>query len=352
MAPGSDPPGVAGWGTVSPILTTMIVQAPAAAVRRATAQTELYSRTACALGLRLDVAGEAVDVRRGLRVGDLLRVRPAGRLDGLLPGAARPRAGYLRVRSTGPTPALEVALGPFAGWTVHFSLDELPPADPLADAAGTSVRPTTIRTSTVATSAVPISAVQNSAVPNSGPEMTDRTALTVHVQGPGAWRSARRTRRVRRAAGLLLGIATLLAREPLVVVAAVVLDGGGRVLAARRAEPSAHAGGWEFPGGKVEPGEREADALVRELAEELGVVVEVGERVGPDVDLGGPSVLRCRAAAITSGTPGPTPGQHDRIRWLTPDELEDVAWLPADRDVLPAVRALLLGPGRDRTGPK
>ncbi|MBM9476930.1 (deoxy)nucleoside triphosphate pyrophosphohydrolase [Nakamurella flavida] len=147
-------------------------------------------------------------------------------------------------------------------------------------------------------------------------------------------------RRIRAGAGVLLGIATLLAREPLVVVAGVVVD-ADRVLAARRAAPSAHAGGWEFPGGKVEPGEEEDAALVRELREELGITVRVGERVGPDVDLGGSAVLRCRVATVRSGTPTPQAGDHDRIRWLKGEELTEVDWLPADLAVLPDVRALL-----------
>ena len=63
----------------------------------------------------------------------------------------------------------------------------------------------------------------------------------------------------------------------IVVGAAIVHD--GRLLAARRSAPADLAGGWELPGGKVEPGESEADALVRECREELGVAVVVGERV-------------------------------------------------------------------------
>ena len=66
-----------------------------------------------------------------------------------------------------------------------------------------------------------------------------------------------------------------------VVAAAIVdhLDRPTRLLAARRTEPPALAGGWELPGGKVEPGESAVDALHRELKEEIGVTVRVGERV-------------------------------------------------------------------------
>ena len=121
-----------------------------------------------------------------------------------------------------------------------------------------------------------------------------------------------------------------------VVVGAAVLDGEGRVLAALRADPA----GWEFPGGKVEPGESEPDALVRELAEELGVAASVGERVGPDGPVaGGRLVLRVWTARITAGEPVPT--EHAALRWLDAGQLDAVDWLPADRPVLPFLRHFL-----------
>jgi 8-oxo-dGTP diphosphatase len=119
----------------------------------------------------------------------------------------------------------------------------------------------------------------------------------------------------------------------LVVVGAVLRDGAGRVLAARRATPP----GWEFPGGKVEPGESEPAALARELREELGVVAEVGERVGPDVPMPGGYVLRVWTARVTAGEP--TRLEHAELRWLAPDELGAVDWLPADLPVVAALRA-------------
>ena len=69
----------------------------------------------------------------------------------------------------------------------------------------------------------------------------------------------------------------------IIVGAAIVAN--GRVLGCERAEPPESAGRWEFPGGKVEPGESELDALVRECREELDVEIEVGDRVGTDVPL-------------------------------------------------------------------
>jgi 8-oxo-dGTP diphosphatase len=118
---------------------------------------------------------------------------------------------------------------------------------------------------------------------------------------------------------------------PVIVGAAIVRD--GRVLTARRTAPSSMAGGWEFPGGKVEPGETEAQALVRECQEELGVTVRLGGRVGPDVTTSTRAVLRVWWAEVdTSRDPSePRPLQdHDELRWLAPDELASVDWLPAD----------------------
>jgi 8-oxo-dGTP diphosphatase len=112
------------------------------------------------------------------------------------------------------------------------------------------------------------------------------------------------------------------------VVGAVLRDAAGRVLAARRERPA----GWELPGGKVEPGETEPAALVRELREELGVTVEVGERIGPDVPIGPDFLLRAWTAALIHGEPAAL--EHAELRWMAPDELDTVPWLPADRPII------------------
>ena len=123
-----------------------------------------------------------------------------------------------------------------------------------------------------------------------------------------------------------------------VVVGAVLRDAGGRVLAARRERPA----GWELPGGKVEPGETEPAALVRELREELGVTVEVGDRIGPDVPIGAELLLRGWTAALADGEP--TALEHAELRWLAPDELDTVAWLPADRPIVASLSRLRTDP--------
>jgi len=123
-----------------------------------------------------------------------------------------------------------------------------------------------------------------------------------------------------------------------VVVGAAIVR-GGTLLAQQRAWPAEAAGQWELPGGRVEPGESEVDALRRECAEELDVEISVGERVGPDVELPGGKVLRIFAAELAEGEPRPV--EHLGLRWLTADELLSVVWLPADRLLLPDLRALL-----------
>jgi 8-oxo-dGTP diphosphatase len=132
----------------------------------------------------------------------------------------------------------------------------------------------------------------------------------------------------------------------LVVAAAIVDDLAAptRVLAARRVEPRTLAGGWEFPGGKVEPGETTAAALHRELREELQVRVRLGVELPPAGGTAWPLAdgleMRLWFAEITAGIPAPT-DSHDELRWLSAAELDDVPWLPADGPIVDRLRPRL-----------
>ena len=125
----------------------------------------------------------------------------------------------------------------------------------------------------------------------------------------------------------------------MIVVGAAVIR-GGRLLATRRRAPSALAGGWEFPGGKVEAGESEREALVRECREELGVEIVVSARLDGARPLGPDHELHVWIAEITAGEPQPLE-DHDAVRWLGPDELHDVPWLEADLPFVDLARPLL-----------
>ena len=119
-----------------------------------------------------------------------------------------------------------------------------------------------------------------------------------------------------------------------VVGAAIVR--GGRVLAARRTAPPEAAGRWELPGGKVEVGESPEQALVREIAEELGCTVAVESWLDGAVPVGTAHVLTVAVARLVDGEPEPT--EHDEVRWLSGDQLDSVDWLEPDRPFLPGLR--------------
>jgi 8-oxo-dGTP diphosphatase len=131
-----------------------------------------------------------------------------------------------------------------------------------------------------------------------------------------------------------------------VVGAAIVHD--GRVLVAQRSG-GPYDGLWEFPGGKVEPGESDLAALVRECAEELGVAILPGAFLGEillDGVVGGgapgASTLRVWSARLAGGDP--VAHEHAQLRWMRAHELDALDWIPADRPLLPRVRSLLARP--------
>ena len=114
---------------------------------------------------------------------------------------------------------------------------------------------------------------------------------------------------------------------------------GGRVLAARRSGASALAGLWEFPGGKVEPGEAPEATAVREITEELDCTIEVTAWLEGETAISDDLVLRVATARLVGGDP--VPGEHDAVRWLRADELDQVVWADADKPFVEAIRVQL-----------
>lgn len=128
-----------------------------------------------------------------------------------------------------------------------------------------------------------------------------------------------------------------------VVGVALIADGpaGPQVLAARRASPPQEAGRWELPGGKCEPGEELAEAGTREVREELGCTVRVTGRLGGRASIRPGLTLEVVTAELVAGEP--VPREHDEVRWLGPDQLDSVCWLPADIPFLEELSGLLAG---------
>jgi 8-oxo-dGTP diphosphatase len=119
-----------------------------------------------------------------------------------------------------------------------------------------------------------------------------------------------------------------------VVGVAIVRD--GLVFAAYRPGPE---GGWEFPGGKVEPGESDAEALVREIREELELTVTVGEPLGPGVDISEKYRLHVYLATVADGEP--VLREHAEVRWFAAAELDESEWLIPDRPFVRELKARL-----------
>ena len=117
------------------------------------------------------------------------------------------------------------------------------------------------------------------------------------------------------------------------VVAALIWK-GDRFLACQRPAHKARGLLWEFVGGKVEPGETHAQALIRECREELAITVEVGElfmsltHEYPDLTVS----LYLYHARVASGTPQML--EHNDMRWITVDEIDELEFCPADADIL------------------
>jgi len=127
------------------------------------------------------------------------------------------------------------------------------------------------------------------------------------------------------------------------VAACALIDPDGRVLIAQRPPQKAMAGLWEFPGGKIEPGERPEETVIRELAEELGIAVKepclapftFASHAYPDFHLLMPLYV-CRR---WEGTP--MTREHSALKWVKPRDLTQYPMPPADLPLIPMLRDLL-----------
>lgn len=123
---------------------------------------------------------------------------------------------------------------------------------------------------------------------------------------------------------------------PRQVVVAALIERGGRVLVSQRGPGVGHPGRWEFPGGKREAGERDVDALARELREELGVEVEIGPMVWST--RAGPLVLRFFRCGWLP-TQRPRSLGSVQFRWVRREDLAGLSFPPADGDLIGAIAA-------------
>ena len=129
----------------------------------------------------------------------------------------------------------------------------------------------------------------------------------------------------------------------MMVVAAALIDGQGRILVQRRPAGKMMAGLWEFPGGKIEPGETPESALVRELDEELGITVDIA-RIGPAAFASEPLAGRHMLLLLyicRSWEGSPRALDAEELLWCTPDSLRALDMPPADRPLIGLLEAIL-----------
>ena len=128
------------------------------------------------------------------------------------------------------------------------------------------------------------------------------------------------------------------------VVAAIIHDDEGHIFATQRGYGD-FKDGWEFPGGKMEPGESPEDALVREILEDLETRIVV-ERLVQTVEWDYPKfhlTMHCFWCSIESG--GLTLKEHEAAKWLNKEQLNNVDWLPADRTIIEQIKTIILTGG-------
>ncbi len=122
----------------------------------------------------------------------------------------------------------------------------------------------------------------------------------------------------------------------MITVTAAILCIDNKILLARRNSGSRHAGKWEFPGGKVEPGESPEECLAREIREEFTIDVEVNEFFAESVHDYDHGKIRLLSYCVSWKTGEMVPKDHDQVAWVSPDKLLEYDLLPAD---IPIARA-------------
>jgi len=117
---------------------------------------------------------------------------------------------------------------------------------------------------------------------------------------------------------------------------------GDRVLVARRSAGGAMGGKWEFPGGKLEPGENDDEAAVREFDEEFGLTISVGATIGQSAFQNNGKHYELAALLVSFDGEPRELREHDEVRWVGAGELESLDLSDSDRSLLPFVVPLLL----------
>lgn len=123
-------------------------------------------------------------------------------------------------------------------------------------------------------------------------------------------------------------------KKPLVKVPCAIIEDQGRVLAAQRSASGTLGLKWEFPGGKLEAGETDVEALVREIREELSVEIRLGARLPVTNRDDAVRIIQLIPFVCQLATNDIILTEHEQVLWLTPDELPALDWAEADRDVL------------------
>jgi 8-oxo-dGTP diphosphatase len=132
--------------------------------------------------------------------------------------------------------------------------------------------------------------------------------------------------------------------DEMITVVAAVIEREGRILIGQRQAGDTHAGKWEFPGGKVEPGESPTEALERELREELGIEAVIGEEiVRYEYSYGGKPPLMLIFKRVSQFRGEPSSRAFQQIRWLRPADMPEIDFLAGDIDFVRRIASGELG---------